>query len=242
MALDTFYHSQNQQGLQGEGNIEIKDMAILSLLSKVKISGRILDVGCAGGSFADKYLSAKNSNIFGIDVSEEAVQTARKRNIRIVKGNIDISRIPYKDSSFGLVIFSEVIEHLVNPDSALADLHRILNRDGGYLLIATPNLASWYNRFLLLFGMQPLFTDISLKYSYGRFFSVCPSGHLRLYTYKALVFLLEKYGFKTVYSRGIGVNPALGYGKKLGLFCKITNFIFRGPSLNSGICILAKKI
>ena len=45
-------------------------------------------------------------------------------------------------------IMSELIEHLVDPDGAVAEVRRVL-RPGGSLLLSTPNLAAWYNRALL---------------------------------------------------------------------------------------------
>ena len=47
-----------------------------------------------------------------------------------------------------VVIMSEVIEHLVDIDSALDEAFRIL-KPGGALLLSTPNRAAWYNRGLL---------------------------------------------------------------------------------------------
>lgn len=48
-------------------------------------------------------------------------------------------------------------------------------------MLSTPNLAAWYNRALLLAGVQPVFSEVSLRAIHGR-----PGtevvGHLRLYT------------------------------------------------------------
>lgn len=55
-----------------------------------------------------------------------------------------------------------VIEHLINPDNAISEAYRVL-KPGGFLIIATPNQASWVNRVLLLFGHPILGIDLSTK-------------------------------------------------------------------------------
>lgn len=133
-----------------------------------------------------------------------------------------------------------MIEHLINPDHLIEEIYRVLKVDG-HLVITTPNLASWYNRLLLLCGYQPCFSDISIKYSPNKPFQINPCGHLRLYTFNSLVFLLIKYNFNIVKSLGIGVNEYVGYGMRYNYLIKILNWIFKSPSINSDICILAKK-
>jgi 2-polyprenyl-3-methyl-5-hydroxy-6-metoxy-1,4-benzoquinol methylase len=91
------------------------------------------------------------------------------------------------------VIMSELIEHLVDTDAAAEEARRVL-RPGGTLLLSTPNLAAWYNRGLIGLGIQPVFSEVSLKGIYGR-----PGqevvGHLRLFTRRALEEFLTARGF-----------------------------------------------
>jgi SAM-dependent methyltransferase len=100
-----------------------------------------------------------------------------------------------------VVSMSELIEHLVDTDSALDEVLRVL-RPGGSLLLSTPNLAAWYNRGLVALGVQPIFSEVSLRGVYGRPGRVV-AGHLHLFTRGALVGLLAARGFT-----GIGVRGA----------------------------------
>jgi SAM-dependent methyltransferase len=94
------------------------------------------------------------------------------------------------------VIMSDVIEHLVDPDSALDEALRVL-KPAGTLLLSTPNLAAWYNRGLLALGVQPVFTEVSIRGVFGRPGSQVV-GHLRLFTGRALVGLLAARGFGAI--------------------------------------------
>ena len=88
---------------------------------------------------------------------------------------------------------SELIEHLVDTDAAAEEVRRLL-RPGGTLLLSTPNLAAWFNWGLITLGIQPVFSEVSMRGIYGR-----PGrevvGHLRLFTRRALAEFLTARGF-----------------------------------------------
>jgi SAM-dependent methyltransferase len=158
-----------------------------------------VDVGCGDG-LATAVAAARCENtpgarlsIIGLDWSCTALDRARRRGVPVVRGAIDGSGLPLASGSVDVVIMSELIEHLVDTDAALAEAGRVLV-PGGRLLLSTPNLAAWYNRVLLALGIQPLFTEVSLRGIYGR-----PGhevvGHLRIFTRRALEELLACAGF-----------------------------------------------
>jgi len=153
---------------------------------------RIVDVGCGEGAATDlvKRLDPGNT-VIGIDWSAMALAQARQRGVLVAQGGID--SLPLPDASVDVVIMSELIEHLVDTDAAAEEARRVL-RPGGTLLLSTPNLAAWYNRGLVGLGIQPVFSEVSLKGIYGR-----PGrevvGHLRLFTRRALEEFLVARGF-----------------------------------------------
>jgi SAM-dependent methyltransferase len=64
---------------------------------------------------------------------------------------------PYSDQTFDLVLFTEVLEHLAyDPVHTLRELNRI-TRDGGWLLLSTPNCASAKSLLKVLVGRNPNF-------------------------------------------------------------------------------------
>ncbi|ARF55197.1 class I SAM-dependent methyltransferase [Streptomyces gilvosporeus] len=164
----------------------------------------ILDIGCGDGTAAATAAHLLGGHrLVGVDWSQDALRRARTRipaaapgELTAVRGELTDGGLPFATGSADAVLFSEVIEHLVDPDAAVDELHRIL-RPGGHLMLSTPNLAAWYNRGLLLAGIQPVFSEVSLRHIHGR-----PGtqvvGHLRLYTARALRAFLTAAGFDVI--------------------------------------------
>jgi SAM-dependent methyltransferase len=131
----------------------------------------------------------------GIDWSAGALRRAQARGLTVLRAGLNPS-LPIGDGAADVVIMSELIEHLVDPDGAVAEVRRVL-RPGGSLLLSTPNLAAWYNRGLLAVGIQPVFSEVSLRGVFGRPGRVV-AGHLRLFTRRALTEFLTASGFRCV--------------------------------------------
>ncbi|MFE0130099.1 class I SAM-dependent methyltransferase [Streptomyces sp. NPDC059037] len=157
----------------------------------------VLDIGCGDGTAAAAAAPfLAGHRVIGVDWSQDALKRAHSHLSYVVRGELTDGGLPFADGSADAVLFSEVIEHLVDPDSALDELRRVL-RPGGHLMLSTPNLAAWYNRGLLLAGVQPVFSEVSLRGIHGR-----PGtevvGHLRLYTARALREFVAASGFDVV--------------------------------------------
>jgi SAM-dependent methyltransferase len=157
----------------------------------------IVDVGCGDG--AATALAAQGSpehRMLGLDWSAAALRRAQTRGLALIRAEVEPAGLPIASGRADVVVMSELIEHLVDPDSVLEEVRRVL-RPGGTLLLSTPNLAAWYNRGLLALGVQPVFTEVSLRGVFGRPGSQV-AGHLRLFTRRALVGLLAARGFGAI--------------------------------------------
>lgn len=194
----------------------------------------VLDVGCGDGSAAAVAgpLLAPH-RVVGVDWSQDALRRAA-RHLTAVRGELTGPGLPFAAGVADAVLFSEVIEHLVDPDAALDELHRVL-RPGGHLLLSTPNLAAWYNRGLLLAGVQPVFTEVSLRGVHGR-----PGaqvvGHLRLYTARALRSMLPAAGFEVL---GVAGAPYHDVPRPLR---PLDRLACRAPSLASILLVHARRL
>jgi len=131
------------------------------------------------------------------------LKNATTHGIKAFKCDLSKDTIPLHDESMDLITALDIIEHLPNPDHMLRESYRLL-RKGGSFLITTPNAASWYNKMLLLLGHPILGIDLSNEHRYKYPLKVTQviSGHIRLYTEKALKELVEFHGFKVISIKG----------------------------------------
>ncbi len=97
----------------------------------------ILDVGCGEGftlqKLKDKGIGKK---LEGIEYLARAIEIGNQIHPGLKLKQGDIYNLPYKDNEFDLVLCTEVLEHLEDPESALKELKRVAQR---YCVISVPN-------------------------------------------------------------------------------------------------------
>jgi len=97
----------------------------------------ILELGCGHGLILQNLRDCDAVGV-EIDESEAAIARANGLDVRVGHaGRYDAGR------KFDVVIASEVIEHMIEPQSLLANAARHL-RSGGVLLLSTPNGYGYY--------------------------------------------------------------------------------------------------
>ena len=190
--LRHFYEDPRVPVGSGEGRAHRQLKMLKALLARSAGPQVIVDIGCGDGA-ATGLIRELGHTVVGVDWSMMALRAAQRHDLLLVRGALDAPGLPLGTGSVDVVIFSEVIEHLVDTDSALDEIHRVL-RPGGRVLVSTPNLAAWYNRGLLALGIQPIFSEVSLRDVYGRPGSQV-AGHLHMFTKRALTEFLTARGF-----------------------------------------------
>ena len=97
----------------------------------------LLDAGCGEG-FVDEILLTviPELQITGFDVLGDSVKLASMRNPRGTFSTGDIYAIDEEDNSFDVVIALEVMEHLHEPDKALAEMARVAS---DYVVLSVPH-------------------------------------------------------------------------------------------------------
>ncbi len=120
------------------------------------LGGRaLLDVGCGSGYLARQLkLSCPDTIMHGVDISSVAIERARQAMDEVWQVNLDESDLPMPSDQYDVVACIEVLEHLYDPDHALAEICRVLVR-GGRAVVSVPNLAYWRYRLALLQGRVP---------------------------------------------------------------------------------------
>lgn len=213
--------------------MEIKS-AIKLVLSRDRDVKTFLDVGCGEGVALRAARQLGIPKVMGCDVSSRLVDELVAEGFESLVVNVDRESLPYESSSVDFVYCSEVIEHVVGTEHLLEEILRIL-RPGGWCFLTTPNLAFWCNRILLLLGYQPMYAHTGFKYSTGHLGIPyhLTGGHLRLFTFRALVQFVKLVGFEVFKTIGLNTysNPRV----------KFLRFFFRRPSTSMRVGAFLRK-
>lgn len=164
-------------------------------LMKVKEGDSVLDAGCGNLRDANLVLGHnKGIMYFGVDFSSsmliESQMKHSGRPIFLVWG--DITSLPFRSSTFDLVLCSEVLENVPNWKLALLELKCVL-KNGGSVIISTPN------NFSIYFPQR-----IYLEKRYG---NKHPYDEWK--NYCVLSRALKKLGFNIIGARGACYLPGL---------------------------------
>lgn len=99
----------------------------------------VLDIA-SGSGYGTKMLAKNAKKVYGVDISTEAVEYAKKnynaKNIEYIVG--DAASIPLSDGSIDVVVSFETIEHIPQYKKFLQELRRVM-KPNGVLIVSTPN-------------------------------------------------------------------------------------------------------
>lgn len=109
---------------------------------------KILDIGCYSGDILR--ILPKNVDYVGVDSDKKALEIAHQRGARVQRVDLENEPIPLLEK-FDIIIISELLEHLKNPEKIFLQIKELLN-EGGIVLISLPNECTAYHRFKVLFG------------------------------------------------------------------------------------------
>jgi 2-polyprenyl-3-methyl-5-hydroxy-6-metoxy-1,4-benzoquinol methylase len=105
----------------------------------------VLDVGCADGHFLVEGVSARHRR-YGIEINPAASAAAISVGVRWIGARLEDIAVN-ADQCFDVITAFDVLEHVFDPRSFVAQAARLLRKDGR-LLIATGNLSAPTFRFM----------------------------------------------------------------------------------------------
>lgn len=154
---------------------------------ELKPGFKVLDAGCGGGRHLSEAFRARGVSVVGIDLNrDDALKAHNTTKIMRHEGEhgggaslimvSDVTRLPFRDASFDIVICSEVLEHIPDHGQAIAEIIRVL-KPGRSLVVSVP-------RYL----PERICWALSEDYHNEK------GGHIRIYRTRELISLLEKAG------------------------------------------------
>ena len=155
------------------------------LLFNIKDDSFVFDIGCGRGLLGCLLKDTHGCKVTGLEIVEENYREASKVLDKAIFGDVETIIFPSEDFMFDYVIFSDSLEHLLNPDIVLERIRNLLNNNGK-LLIAMPNVRNFRVTVPLIFCDSWEYQEEGLL----------DKTHLRFFTYSSLIALLDTMGFK----------------------------------------------
>lgn len=149
--------------------------------SKVRVKGKMLDVGSALG---DSLIEARRlgwKDLYGVELSAYAANESKKRGLSVKFGTLYSAKFP--SNFFDVVTLQDVIEHVKDPVEEAKEIYRIL-KPGGIVFMVTPDVDGIWSKIL-----GPLW----YHYKQGE--------HIMYFSQKTLYRILKHAGFKDIETR-----------------------------------------
>lgn len=174
-----------------------------------KKAKRILEVGCAIGGIASIF-QERNSQAYAIDISEYAIERAKKLSPGICFFACDVQKkVPIREK-FDFIFAFEVLEHLKNPYLGLRNIRKRLSNNG-FLIATTP-------------------------YPFKKYIEI--NTHVSVLTPQEWVGLMKKAGFKKIQFQPVTFVPFLyRFNPRLNI---ILPFNSNFPFVNSTVFYVAQ--
>ncbi|MCL4354079.1 class I SAM-dependent methyltransferase [Patescibacteria group bacterium] len=191
----------------------------LKLLRKYlsKKNSKILDIGCGTGKNIEAL--SEFGEIWGIDISKNAISYCKKRGLKNVK-LAKAEETGFKENSFDAIVLLDVLEH-VDDTKTIKEIFRIL-KPGGLVLITVPAYSWLWSKW-----------DEVLH-------------HKRRYTKKSLIKLFDDGKFNNMYASyafSYLLIPAYVIRKIKSVFLKKdypSDFKLSSKSINSTMFFVSK--
>jgi SAM-dependent methyltransferase len=142
--------------------------------------GSLLDVGCGEGVLVERWARRlQGRRVVGIDLEEDSIQAGweQRRAPNLEYRVMRAENLPFAEDEFALASAIEVLEHVPDPEHALAEMARCAER---HLLVSVPR--------------EPLWRALNLaRGAYWRDLGNTP-GHLNHWSQRSFTALLSRYG------------------------------------------------
>jgi ubiquinone/menaquinone biosynthesis C-methylase UbiE len=116
--------------------VESRRVRWIFALLEPRPTDRVLEVGCGAGHLLARLPAGR---AVGMDLADSLLRRTRARlDRRAALAQGDAGSLPFASASFDRVYCSEVLEHVVDPGAAVAEIRRVL-KPGGVAVLSVPN-------------------------------------------------------------------------------------------------------
>jgi len=147
-------------------------------------SKKILDIGCSSG-YLGQYIKQKfNCSVDGIDNNKDDLKIANKYLDKVYCLDIEHDNLSVIKSKYDILIFADILEHTINPQSILQKFKSKLTKNG-IIIISVPNIIH-QSIILNLLNRHWQYTDTG----------ILDKTHLRFFDKTSITKLIKESGFK----------------------------------------------
>jgi glycosyltransferase involved in cell wall biosynthesis len=186
-------------------------------LQLVGTGQEVLDIGCGEGFLAE-LIAQSGNRVTGVDFLETPQRAASLAAYWPADLNHGLAGVAQRltPGSYTRALFLDVLEHLTDPARLLTDAQPFLS-PGARVIVSLPNVANLFIRLSLLFG----------RFNYSDR-GILDRTHVRFFTRKTAISLLEESGFKIdeIRTTPVPVELALGINPQ-SLFARFCNACLR---------------
>ena len=155
---------------------------------------KILEIGCCEGNFC-RYVN-KPCEYWGVESFQKAAEIAKTKLDKVLVGFYNEFENQIPDNYFDLIIINDVIEHIEQPWDFLQSLKKKMTKNAKVIL-SIPNVRYYGN-------LKELLLEKEWKYKDKGILDIT---HLRFFTEKSIIRLLNENGFEI--ERMQGINPVI---------------------------------
>lgn len=166
------------------------------VIEQIRPNSQVLEFGPATGQMTRYLKQVLNCNVYIVEIDEEAFGIASQYAKDGLLGDIEDYKWleKFKNVKFDYIIFTDVLEHLVNPKEVLIKSKELLAL-GGRIITSIPNIA--HNSVII--------DLINNKFSYSQT-GILDSTHLRFFTYYSLQQLFDDCGLTIIDEKMVRVD------------------------------------
>jgi methionine biosynthesis protein MetW len=127
------------------------DLAIIAEL--VAPGARVLDLGCGTGDLLEHLQVDKQVNGYGLEIDSDNITACLAKGVNVIEQNLDEGLNNFPDDSFDMVVMTETLQSVRNPNQTLDEMLRI----GRECVVTFPNFGNWRCRAQLsVLGRMPV--------------------------------------------------------------------------------------